>query len=104
MNIKFIQISTDEVYGDLQDNDAPFTESTKYSPNNPYSASKAAGDHLVFSYINTYGLPLIVTNCSNNYGPNQHREKLIPKVIYNALNNKNIPVYGKGDNIRDWIS
>ncbi len=103
LNFKFIQISTDEVYGDLQDNDDPFTENTKYSPNNPYSASKAAGDHLVFSYINTYRLPLIVTNCSNNYGPNQHREKLIPKVIYNALNNKNIPVYGKGDNIRDWI-
>lgn len=103
LNIKFIQISTDEVYGDLQDNDNRFTENTKYSPKNPYSASKAAGDHLVFSYINTYSLPLVVTNCSNNYGPNQHKEKLIPKVIYNALNNKSIPVYGKGNNIRDWI-
>ncbi len=102
-NIQFVQISTDEVYGDLQDNDSPFTENTNYSPKNPYSASKAAGDHLVFSYINTHSLPLIVTNCSNNYGPNQHREKLIPKVIYNALNNKSIPVYGKGNNIRDWI-
>jgi len=103
LNIQFIQISTDEVYGDLQDNDSPFTENTKYSPKNPYSASKAAGDHLVFSYINTHRLPLIVTNCSNNYGPNQHLEKLIPKVIHNALNNKSIPVYGKGNNIRDWI-
>lgn len=102
-NVKFLQVSTDEVYGDLKDTDKPFTEDTKYSPKNPYSASKAAGDHLVFSYINTHNLPLLVTNCSNNYGPNQYREKLIPKVIYNAINNITIPVYGKGNNIRDWI-
>ena len=102
-NLKFIQISTDEVYGDLSISDPPFTEENKYSPKNPYSASKAAGDHLVFSYVNTYKLPLIITNCSNNYGPNQHQEKLIPKTIYSALNNKPIPIYGDGTNIRDWI-
>ena len=84
-NLKFIQISTDEVYGDLSISDPPFTEENKYSPKNPYSASKAAGDHLVFSYMNTYKLPLIITNCSNNYGPNQHQEKLIPKTIYSAF-------------------
>ncbi len=100
---KFIQISTDEVYGDLQKNDLPFTESSQYSPKNPYAASKAAGDHLVFSYINTYNLPLIVTNCSNNYGPNQHVEKLIPKVIHKAIHNQPIPIYGHGNHIRDWI-
>jgi len=100
---KFIQVSTDEVYGDLSKSDPPFTEENRYSPNNPYSASKAAGDHLVSSYINTYALPLIITNCSNNYGPNQHREKLIPKTIYSALNNIRIPIYGDGRNIRDWI-
>ena len=101
--LKFIQVSTDEVYGDLSKSDSPFTEKNRYSPKNPYSASKAAGDHLVFSYINTYKLPLVITNCSNNYGPNQHREKLIPKTIYSALNNKPIPIYGDGTNIRDWI-
>ena len=100
---KFIQVSTDEVYGDLTKDSPSFTEQTKYSPNNPYSASKAAGDHLVFSYVNTYNLPLTVTNCSNNYGPNQHREKLIPKTIYSMVNNKTIPIYGNGTNIRDWI-
>lgn len=100
---KFIQVSTDEVYGDLSQSCPPFTEESKYSPKNPYAASKAAGDHLIFSYINTYNLPLIVTNCSNNYGPNQHKEKLIPKVIYNAINNLSIPIYGTGSNIRDWI-
>ena len=100
---KFIQVSTDEVYGDLAITDKPFTENHKYSPKNPYSASKAAGDHLIFSYINTYKLPLVITNCSNNYGPNQHREKLIPKTIYSAINNMKIPIYGDGTNIRDWI-
>ncbi len=100
---KFIQVSTDEVYGDLTITDNPFSEENKYSPNNPYSASKAAGDHLVFSYINTYKLPLVITNCSNNYGPNQHREKLIPKTVYSALHNLRIPIYGDGTNIRDWI-
>ncbi len=102
-HFKFIQVSTDEVYGDLSAEDPPFTEVSKYSPKNPYSASKAAGDHLVFSYLNTYKLPLIITNCSNNYGPNQHREKLIPKTIYSALNDQSILVYGDGSNIRDWI-
>ena len=102
-NYKFIQVSTDEVYGDLTITDNPFTEEHNYSPQNPYSASKAAGDHLVISYINTYKLPLVITNCSNNYGPNQHREKLIPKTIYSALHNKSIPIYGDGTNIRDWI-
>ena len=100
---KFIQVSTDEVYGDLAITDNPFTEENKYSPKNPYSASKAAGDHLVFSYINTYRLPLVITNCSNNYGPNQHRDKLIPKTVYSALNKIRIPIYGDGTNIRDWI-
>ena len=102
-DFKFIQVSTDEVYGDLSINESPFTEESKYTPKNPYSASKAAGDHLVFSYINTYNLPLIVTNCSNNYGPNQHKEKLIPKTIYSVINNIPIPIYGNGSNIRDWI-
>ena len=103
VDFKFIQVSTDEVYGDLSIDEPPFTEESKYTPKNPYSASKAAGDHLVFSYVNTYNLPLIITNCSNNYGPNQHKEKLIPKTIYSAMKNRPIPIYGNGTNIRDWI-
>ena len=100
---RFIQVSTDEVYGALGYNDPPFTEDTPYDPQNPYSASKAASDHFVTAFHNTYGLPTVITNCSNNYGPRQHREKLIPKTITNIMQGKKIPVYGKGQNIRDWI-
>ncbi len=100
---KFHHISTDEVYGALDYGDPPFTEETPYNPQNPYSASKAASDHFVMAYHNTYDLPVIITNCSNNYGPRQHKEKLIPRTIINILENKKIPVYGKGENIRDWI-
>lgn len=99
---RFIQISTDEVYGSLG-KEGFFTEKTSYMPNSPYSASKAAADHLARAYYYTYGLPTIVTNCSNNYGPNQFPEKLIPLVILNALERKQIPVYGDGQNIRDWL-
>ena len=100
---KFHHISTDEVYGALGYNDPPFTEDTPYDPQNPYSASKAASDHFVTAYHNTYGLPTVITNCSNNYGPRQHCEKLIPKTIRNIMEGKRIPVYGRGQNIRDWI-
>ena len=100
---RFHHISTDEVYGSLDYEDSPFTETTPYDPQNPYSASKAASDHFVMSYYNTYKLPVMITNCSNNYGPRQHIEKLIPKTISNIMSNKKIPVYGKGENIRDWI-
>ncbi|MGG6360056.1 dTDP-glucose 4,6-dehydratase [Peribacillus frigoritolerans] len=100
---KMIQISTDEVYGSLEPYDSPFTETTSLSPNNPYSASKASADLLVRSYFQTYQLPLTITRCSNNYGPMQHTEKFIPKVITRALNNIEIPLYGDGLNIRDWI-
>jgi len=100
---KFHHISTDEVYGALGYDDPPFTETTPYDPQNPYAASKASSDHFVMTYHNTYGLPTTITNCSNNYGPRQHKEKLIPKTISNILQNKPIPVYGKGENIRDWI-
>jgi len=100
---KFHHISTDEVYGSLGYDDPPFTETTPYDPQNPYAASKASSDHFVMTYHNTYGLPTTITNCSNNYGPRQHKEKLIPKTISNILQNKPIPVYGKGENIRDWI-
>ena len=100
---RFHHISTDEVYGSLNYEDPPFTETTPYDPQNPYSASKAASDHFVMTYHNTYGLPVVITNCSNNYGPRQHIEKLIPKTISNIMSNKKIPVYGKGENIRDWI-
>jgi dTDP-glucose 4,6-dehydratase len=99
----FHHISTDEVYGSLGYNDSSFTEKTPYDPQNPYSASKAASDHFVMSFHNTYGLPVKITNCSNNYGPRQNVEKLIPKTITNILQGKKIPVYGKGENIRDWI-
>ena len=100
---RFHHISTDEVYGALRYDDDPFSETTPYDPQNPYSASKASSDHFVMSYHNTYGLPTVITNCSNNYGPRQNKEKLIPKIITNILDEKKIPVYGKGENIRDWI-
>jgi len=100
---KFHHISTDEVYGALDYDDPPFTEETPYNPQNPYSASKASSDHFVTSFNNTYGLPTIITNCSNNYGPRQNSEKLIPKTILNIINNKKIPIYAQGQNIRDWI-
>ncbi len=100
---RFHHISTDEVYGSLDYEDPPFTETNPYDPQNPYSASKAASDHFVMSYHNTYELPVMITNCSNNYGPRQHIEKLIPKTISNIMSNKKIPLYGKGENIRDWI-
>ena len=100
---RFHHISTDEVYGALGYDDPPFTEETPYNPQNPYSASKAASDHFVTAFGNTHGLPVVITNCSNNYGPRQHKEKLIPKTISNILQNKPIPVYAQGQNIRDWI-
>ena len=100
---KMIHISTDEVYGSLTPEDPPFTEQTPLAPNNPYSASKASSDLLVRSFYETYQLPLIITRCSNNYGPMQHTEKFIPKIITNVLNNQEIPLYGDGLNIRDWI-
>lgn len=100
---RLIQASTAEVYGSLKPNSPPFTEASPYKPNSPYAASKAAGDHLAFSYCRTYGLPVILTNCSSSYGPYQFPEKLIPLAIINALEQKPIPVYGNGKNIRDWI-
>ena len=100
---KFHHISTDEVYGSLGYDDPPFTEETPYSPQNPYSASKASSDHFVTAFGNTYRLPILLTNCSNNYGPRQNKEKLIPKTISNILEGKKIPVYAQGQNIRDWI-
>ena len=98
---KLIHISTDEVYGDILKGRS--NENFPYKPSSPYAASKAASDHLVSSYVRTYKIPAIVTNCSNNYGPKQHPEKLIPKLIYNILNNKNLPIYGDGKNSREWI-
>ncbi|HEV2699613.1 MAG TPA: dTDP-glucose 4,6-dehydratase [Terriglobales bacterium] len=100
---RFLHVSTDEVYGSLGANDPAFTEGTQYAPNSPYSASKAASDHLVRAYFHTYGLPVLTTNCSNNYGPFQFPEKLIPLAILHALNGKPIPVYGDGQNVRDWL-
>ena len=100
---RFHHISTDEVYGDLEKKDAFFTEDTSYSPSSPYSASKAGSDHLVRAWHRTYKLPIVITNCSNNYGPYQYPEKLIPFVILNAIKGEPIPVYGKGDQIRDWL-
>lgn len=100
---RFVHISTDEVYGSLGDMDAPFTETTAYAPNSPYSASKASSDHLVRAYFHTYGLPTVTTNCSNNYGPFQFPEKLIPLVMANALAGKPLPIYGDGGQIRDWL-
>jgi dTDP-glucose 4,6-dehydratase len=100
---RFVHVSTDEVYGSLGEDDAPFTERHRYAPNSPYSASKAAADHLVRAYHATYGLPVAITNCSNNYGPWQFPEKLIPLTILNALEGRPIPVYGDGRNVRDWL-
>lgn len=100
---RFHHISTDEVYGDLEGTTDLFTETTPYAPSSPYSASKASSDHLVRAWQRTYGLPTIVTNCSNNYGPYHFPEKLIPLVILNALDAKPLPIYGKGDQIRDWL-
>jgi dTDP-glucose 4,6-dehydratase len=100
---RFLHVSTDEVYGSLGPNDPPFSESTRYAPNSPYSASKAASDHLARAYFHTYGLPVVTTNCSNNYGPFQFPEKLIPLVILHATTGKPIPVYGDGQNVRDWL-
>lgn len=100
---RFHHVSTDEVYGSLNMNDPPFTESTPYAPNSPYSASKAASDHLVRAYTHTYGLTTTTTNCSNNYGPYQFPEKLIPLMLLNALQGKPLPVYGDGTNVRDWL-
>lgn len=99
---RFLHISTDEVYGSLG-SEGYFTEETKYAPNSPYSASKAAGDHLVRAYFQTYGLPVLITNCSNNYGPYQFPEKLIPLMILTALKGESLPIYGDGGNIRDWL-
>lgn len=100
---RFLHVSTDEVYGSLEATDPAFTEETPYRPNSPYSASKAASDHLVRSYAATYRLPAIITNCSNNYGPYQHPEKLIPLMIIHALEGKELPIYGDGSNVRDWL-
>jgi dTDP-glucose 4,6-dehydratase len=100
---RFLHISTDEVYGSLGPNQPAFTEATPYAPNSPYSASKAASDHLVRAYHHTYGLPTLTTNCSNNYGPYQFPEKLIPLMILNACGGKPLPVYGDGQNMRDWL-
>ena len=99
---RFYHISTDEVFGSLGQ-EGQFTEATPYDPRSPYSASKAASDHLVRAYFHTYGLPVVLSNCSNNYGPSQHTEKLIPLMIQNIINQKPLPVYGKGENIRDWL-
>ena len=98
---RLIHVSTDEVYGDVLNGRSD--ENFPYKPSSPYAASKASSDHLVYSYIRTYKTPAIITNCSNNYGPKQHPEKLIPKIIYNIINNKNIPIYGNGKNSREWI-
>src|ERR1700685_3313507 len=103
LRFRFLHVSTDEVYGSLGANDAAFSETTAYSPNSPYSATKAASDHLVRAYHHTYGMPVLTTNCSNNYGPYQFPEKLIPLTILNAMHGKSIPVYGDGQNVRDWL-
>ena len=100
---RFLHVSTDEVYGTLGPDDAPFSETTPYAPNSPYSASKAASDHLVRAYHHTYGLPTLTTNCSNNYGPFHFPEKLIPLIIANALAGKPLPIYGDGQQVRDWL-
>lgn len=100
---RFLHVSTDEVFGSLDRTDAPFSETTAYAPNSPYSASKAASDHLVRAYFHTYNLPVLTTNCSNNYGPYHFPEKLIPLMITNALAGKPLPIYGDGQNVRDWL-
>jgi dTDP-glucose 4,6-dehydratase len=102
-NFRFLHVSTDEVYGSLAKDDPAFSETNRYQPNSPYSASKAASDHLVRAYHHTYGLPVLTTNCSNNYGPYHFPEKLIPLVIHNALAGKPLPIYGDGQQIRDWL-
>ncbi len=102
-SFRLIHVSTDEVFGCLSDQDPPFIETTAYAPNSPYSASKAASDHLARAWYVTYGLPVIVTHCSNNFGPRQHHEKLFPTLIRNALQGNKIPIYGEGKNIRDWL-
>lgn len=102
-NFRFLHVSTDEVYGSLNKEDPAFNEENRYEPNSPYSASKAASDHLVRSYHHTYGLPMLTTNCSNNYGPYQFPEKLIPLMIVNALAGKVLPIYGDGQQVRDWL-
>ena len=100
-NSKLVHISTDEVYGDVLNGRS--NENFPYKPSSPYAASKAASDHLVYSYIRTYKIPAVISNCSNNYGPKQHPEKLIPKLIYNIINNKELPIYGRGKNSREWL-
>lgn len=100
---RFLHVSTDEVYGSLLPDDSAFSETTPYAPNSPYAASKAASDHFVRAYFHTYGLPVLTTNCSNNYGPYQFPEKLIPLMILNALEGKPLPIYGDGGNVRDWL-
>jgi len=102
-SFRFLHVSTDEVYGSLSPKDPAFKETNPYEPNSPYSASKAASDHLVRAYHHTYGMPMLTTNCSNNYGPYHFPEKLIPLVIHNALNGKPLPIYGNGSNVRDWL-
>ncbi len=102
-NFRFLHVSTDEVYGSLSIGETAFTETHPYEPNSPYSASKAASDHLVRAWFHTYGLPVVTTNCSNNYGPYQFPEKLIPLIILNAINNKPLPIYGDGQQVRDWL-
>lgn len=102
-NNRFVHVSTDEVFGTLKSNEPPFSESTPYAPNSPYAASKAASDHLARSYFQTYGLPVLTSNCSNNYGPCQFPEKMIPLMILNALEGKSLPIYGDGGQIRDWL-
>ena len=102
-DVKFHHISTDEVYGELHNPEEFFLETTPYDPRSPYSASKASSDHFVRAFHETYGLPTVITNCSNNYGPNHFPEKLIPLMIHNIINNKPLPVYGKGENVRDWL-
>ncbi len=100
---RFLHVSTDEVYGTLRPQDPPFEETTAYAPNSPYAASKAASDHLVRSYVHSYGFPAVTTNCSNNYGPYQFPEKLLPLMITNAIAGKPLPVYGDGRQVRDWL-
>ncbi len=102
-SFRFLHVSTDEVFGSLQPHESGFSETTAYKPNSPYSASKAASDHLVRCYYETFGLPTLVTNCSNNYGPYQHAEKFIPTVLHSFLKGQKIPVYGDGQQIRDWL-
>lgn len=102
-NFRFLQVSTDEVYGSLVPDAPPFSETSRYEPNSPYSASKAASDHLVRAYHHTYGMPVLTTNCSNNYGPYHFPEKLIPLVIHHALSGRPLPIYGDGRQIRDWL-